>query len=222
MPVVKLITVEASDTLVEYAHRFASAARIKSAGRYVKESDRLLSYAAEFALCCAIHRERLSPVEYSYSPSGKPMIEGGFMSLSHSGILGVCAFSELPVGVDIERLRNISDSLSKRILCPEELSEYTFISEADEKNRYLLSRWVDKESYLKLTGEGLSKGISGLYCSNSSISDGSLSAFVSRLAMKVNDTDYLCSVCAPEQFEILHRHIAAQEVNSIINRSFNL
>ena len=48
------------------------------------------------------------------SDSGKPLTEGAFFSISHSGNVVLCAVSDLPVGVDIERLRPVPAHLSDR------------------------------------------------------------------------------------------------------------
>ena len=46
--------------------------------------------------------------------SGKPLTEGAFFSISHSGDMVLCAVSERPVGVDVERLRPVPARLADR------------------------------------------------------------------------------------------------------------
>ena len=64
---------------------------------------------------------------------GKPEIEGLCFNLSHSGDMVICAVSDLPVGCDIEKIRQM----------PECFGEDFF------------RVWTIKESYGKMTGEGL-------------------------------------------------------------------
>lgn len=58
----------------------------------------------------------VNEVEITYDITGKPVCDGCFVSLSHSGDFAVCAVSSSPVGVDIERLRSdISPRLADKI-----------------------------------------------------------------------------------------------------------
>ena len=72
------------------------------------------------------------PPKYRYLKNGKPELLSGAprISLAHAGDFAICAISDLPVGVDIE--------------------------EKDRRSPMPVREWVGIESYLKLTGEGLS------------------------------------------------------------------
>lgn len=78
--------------------------------------------------------------------SGKPFIKGNpfYISLSHSGDYAVLAVSEKPIGCDIEKIREINPEMPKKI----------FGEEITEKEKFF-ELWTKKESYLKLSGEGL-------------------------------------------------------------------
>lgn len=81
--------------------------------------------------------------------NGKPVFERDDMhlSVSHSGGLVAMAWSDGPVGVDVQESRPMGNIVS-RILSPKESAVSDTI---------LLSIWAAKESYVKMTGEGLSK-----------------------------------------------------------------
>lgn len=89
----------------------------------------------------------------------KPTLAGGpplHFSVSHSGAWWVCAFGPCAVGVDIQEHRPCRrEAIARRFFHPDEiawLEERGF----DQESFYRL--WAAKESYVKLTGGGLSEG----------------------------------------------------------------
>lgn len=96
-----------------------------------------------------------------HKESGKPYFENEpniFVSISHSGGLCIAAISRGEVGVDIEAMVKDSDRLlplAGRYFAPDEY-EYTKSGSAERFYRV----WCAKESYIKYTGEGLSRGLS--------------------------------------------------------------
>lgn len=115
------------------------------------------SAAAELAICAAMKNSGrpFAPPDYAYKESGQPTIQNGHISISHTEGYAACAIAREPVGIDVERGRTFSKAAAKRILSPQEelMSDST---NADE----LLSRiWTVKESFLKMTGEGIPGGM---------------------------------------------------------------
>lgn len=53
--------------------------------------------------------------ELTYSENGKPLIENGFISVSHTKHLLLIAYESFPIGIDCEFDRPISDLLIKRL-----------------------------------------------------------------------------------------------------------
>lgn len=83
-------------------------------------------------------------VKITYADCGKPICDGCFISLSHSGDFAVCAVFDSPVGVDIEKLsRNINLELSDKICV--NLSELTFACNTER----LIELWSVKEACFK-------------------------------------------------------------------------
>ena len=93
---------------------------------------------------------RLSGGVICAHPSGQPYIEGSDMhiSISHSGEYAVCALSETPVGIDIEKIRKVSDKLIDRV-CTAREREYVI---SDER---FFEVWTAKEAYFKKIGTGI-------------------------------------------------------------------
>ncbi|MCL2372784.1 MAG: 4'-phosphopantetheinyl transferase superfamily protein [Defluviitaleaceae bacterium] len=89
--------------------------------------------------------------------SGKPYLKGlpVHFNISHSGDYVVCAVSEQPVGIDIERIKEVDFKLAERYFCK---SEYRDLFAREEIRRldYFFSLWTLKESYLKWLGTGMS------------------------------------------------------------------
>ena len=76
-------------------------------------------------------------------------------SISHSGNLWMCAFGTEELGLDLQGSQKCSPKrLAERFFHPQEAQWL-------ERNGYgeFLQVWAAKESYLKYTGEGLSRGM---------------------------------------------------------------
>ena len=94
--------------------------------------------------------------DYSYGAKGKPELPFGFMSITHTDGLAAAAFSFAPVGIDAEAYRTVSEKLAKRVLS---INEYGKYLASDDRSLFLLRYWTVKESFLKLTGEGIFGGM---------------------------------------------------------------
>ena len=85
---------------------------------------------------------------------GKPVLRGCpdlHFSLSHSGNAVLCALDQHPVGADIEMIRRRPEHLLSVFSDRERIS----IEQAASPELCFTRLWTRKESYLKLTGEGL-------------------------------------------------------------------
>ncbi len=138
-----------------------SDSRLEKVNRCALFNDKLRSAAAGLLLDHGLNHINLSEktVEFTFSEHGKPAIKGHpeiNFSISHSGDFVVCAFSDSPVGVDIERVKNIKPSLV-RYACDEE--EIALINSYDHSDSLhdsaFFDIWTKKESFLKYLGIGL-------------------------------------------------------------------
>lgn len=95
-----------------------------------------------------------------YTNKGKPYFAAEAdqtppdFSVSNSGELIVYAFSDRPIGVDIEKIRSQPRylAISDRFFHP---LEKQWLSDKDEKDFFTL--WTAKEAYVKFTGSGIDK-----------------------------------------------------------------
>lgn len=154
-----IVNIAANAELLSSPRRFCSEERLLRAERIIDPEKRLQSYAAELALSYALSGEKLLPPIYRYEDNGRPVSDEGFISVSHTEGFAAAAVSPYPVGVDIERRRAVSPALARKLLCPAEEAVFA----KGENPEYLLEKFVVKEAFLKMTGEGISGGMRELF-----------------------------------------------------------
>ena len=115
------------------------------------------SAAAELAICAAMKNSGrpFAPSDYAYKESGQPTIQNGHISISHTEGYAACAIAREPVGIDVEREHTFSKAAAKRILSPQE----ELLRESAHADELLSRVWTVKESFLKMTGEGIPGGM---------------------------------------------------------------
>ena len=103
-------------------------------------------------------------IAFTYGPKGKPALvaeEGRAdlqFSVSHSADLAAFAVTvEVPVGVDVERLRSVEDmeQIAARTFSVRECSALRGLPRAQRAAGFF-NCWTRKEAYIKALGEGLS------------------------------------------------------------------
>ncbi|WP_213297315.1 4'-phosphopantetheinyl transferase family protein [Paraburkholderia sacchari] len=99
-------------------------------------------------------------IALGYGPEGKPFCaaqppEGRIcFNLSHSENTAVLAISSgFEVGVDVELVRPIEESMPLEIFSPRERAEFTALANAERQNIFF-ETWVRKEACLKALGTG--------------------------------------------------------------------
>jgi len=115
-----------------------------------KESDKKRSLATKFLLFKAFKENfPLNKPEFNRSKKGKPVCDFCFISLSHSEDMAVCALSSSPVGIDVEKKRNIQSSEKYHFFTSEEV-EYVNSADGNVSLKFL-EIFTRKEAYLKCT-----------------------------------------------------------------------
>lgn len=102
----------------------------------------------------------LKKEERDKGPQGKPYLPlhpEVHYNISHSGKYVICVLAGVPVGIDIQekRITNIQ-RVGKRIFPPDKYRE--FLKSEDMQDEFF-RQWVQRESYLKWTGEGITKDL---------------------------------------------------------------
>ena len=100
-------------------------------------------------------------IRFDYEGNGKPRLNGTdpvvHFNLSHSDAMALIGVTTLaPIGVDVERLREIpdADDIAARFFAPGELRAFTQLPR-DERVRGFFNCWTRKEAVIKATGAGL-------------------------------------------------------------------
>ncbi|MFK5951897.1 MAG: 4'-phosphopantetheinyl transferase superfamily protein [Desulfobacterium sp.] len=154
------------DRLQELEKILSRNERLK-AERFFFEKDRALFVVAHGLLRKLLGRYLdILPehVLFDKGPNGKPELlvlsrpAPFWFNISHSHEVAVFAFSnQYKIGVDIERIRNLPDSLhiAQNYFHPKEVD--LLIKTPDDKKQDLFYEcWTKKEAFIKGTGEGLS------------------------------------------------------------------
>ncbi len=157
----KIIAKEIKDTLSEEEHaRALESIRTVDHERYDRicsikseaNSARLLTAGMLIMEMC--DRLGIDKPVIARDDHGKPYLKGHenvYFNLSHSGDYVALAYGDAPIGIDVQEVRNVSDSFIKRILNDSETELY------DATDMVTVCRiWTIKEAYSKLIGLGLS------------------------------------------------------------------
>lgn len=139
-----------------------SRQRAEKAAAFRFAEDRALSLGAGILIGEGLKKLGLSEKNmiYKFTDCGKPYFENYpeiFFSISHSGCMAVCAFSDAEVGCDIEEIKKADLDIAERFYTKRE-REYIKAQGANEQeNERFFRIWTLKESLIKATGEGLSR-----------------------------------------------------------------
>ncbi|MBN2511001.1 MAG: 4'-phosphopantetheinyl transferase superfamily protein [Spirochaetales bacterium] len=175
----------------EYIHAVTDLSRLLSkdeklkAARYVFEKDRK-RYTIVRAVLRRILAKQLhcgpEKIVFSYGPQGRPSLmdrENSLpvsFSVSHSGDYSLIAVSEsLTVGIDLEHAGRITDieALAKSFFSPREQDQWRGIAEEDRRDAFF-RWWVQKEAFLKWSGQGITGGFSHFHADVAPGTDGGI------------------------------------------------
>ena len=98
-------------------------------------------------------------IAFGFSRYGKPFLENNshfHFNISHSGRWVTCVTDSAPAGIDIELVRPVRHDIARRFFSS---AEYRYLLKKNKAKRsqYFFELWTLKESFVKMTGEGLSR-----------------------------------------------------------------
>lgn len=136
---------------------FLPKARREKALRFRFMDDRI-SCAAAYLLFLHGYRNLYGMTDtpdFSEHENKKPYIKGHediHFNISHCKGCTVCVFDDYEVGIDVQDMRNCELSVA-RYSCND--ADFALIENSDNPQKEFCKVWSRKESYLKLTGEGI-------------------------------------------------------------------
>ena len=128
--------------------------RIEKIMKFRQVKDRKESLGAGLLLFKVLEKHGRCLEQMNYGLNGKPRLKDIEFNLSHSHNLVVCAISEKPVGIDVERIKDAYEHIADRFFTPTEV-RYLAQYAGETKRSEFFRLWTMKESYMKMTGEGM-------------------------------------------------------------------
>ena len=136
---------------------------------------RLQSLAVYHLLKEMLRQQGISLPAIETDPQGKPFFSERpelHFNLSHSGEMTACALGVHPMGVDIQQYGGLRPAVARRCFSASELTWYESQTDPAEKEKIFYQLWTLKESFSKLTGQGIRMP----YCQLNFIPDGGTEA----------------------------------------------
>ena len=131
---------------------------IKTEGSLDNAKRSQLGKRAVRTLACRYLELNEEGIVFEKDEYGKPFLQGqeGFhFNISHSDRYVVCAVSDAPIGVDVEKIRQVRLKVAERFFTESE-KQYVFSGESEEmKCSRFFTVWTRKEAFVKRDGRGL-------------------------------------------------------------------
>ena len=114
-----------------------------AAERYVKDEDKVLHLVSAY-----FKRKYIG--EWTLTENGKPISQNKFFNVSHCDGAVVFVLADADVGIDVERLRGVSEDLKRYVSSDKEFA--SILTSED-----FFDVWTAKESLVKAEGSGIKK-----------------------------------------------------------------
>lgn len=154
-----------NETLFQEKIKILSPYRQQKAAllKHGKDKNRSLGAGLLLDHALAVYGLRERGVEYEIGEWGKPALKYHpeiHFSLSHSGDYAICSIGDHPVGNDIEYIRQGRLKVADRFFAKEEQDWLYAVEDEEERTKRMFRIWTMKESFLKVTGRGMSLPLS--------------------------------------------------------------
>ena len=188
-----------------------SQERRSKAARFRFRQDAVRTAAGELLLQRLVGADDGSLV-FRYSQRGKPELVSHskiYHNISHAGRYVVCVSGAEPVGADVEELRPVDDGLAENCFTKVELAYLGDAADPADRLSRFYALWTGKESYIKLTGEGLARPLHSFAVrvvnDRSWLETANGSLLPAELRLRKLDADHALAICAlrlPEELPV--------------------
>ncbi|WP_164931415.1 4'-phosphopantetheinyl transferase family protein [Longirhabdus pacifica] len=155
---------------IEELSGFISKERREKLKKFYHREDAVRSLIAELLLRHILVKDRQcqwESISFEKNEFGKPQLKDGadiHFNLSHAGDWVVCGIAEHPIGIDVEKKKDIDVlALSQRFFAKEESELLLNISDKQQQLEMFYTIWTLKESFIKHVGKGLSIALDSFY-----------------------------------------------------------
>jgi len=160
--------------------------------------DRKRSLGAGMIINKILYKNNVDVNSIHYGSNGKPYADNIFFNVAHSGKFAFGVSSDKEVGCDVEIIKNEHLDIAKRFFTE---SEYNYIFNSENSSNTFYKLWSIKESYIKLSGEGLRTPLNSFEIN---ISDNDISITENNIAKDCFVTqfefdDHSFAICSYEQ-----------------------
>lgn len=97
----------------------------------------------------------LDEVNITFNDCGKPLCDCCCFNISHSVDRAVCAFSDNPIGIDIQKIREIKRRKKYKFFTDDECD---YVNKDDEISKRYIEIFSKKEAAIKMLGTSFAKG----------------------------------------------------------------
>jgi 4'-phosphopantetheinyl transferase len=158
-----------------------------------------------------------------------PLLSQSFFNISHSDRWVVVAFSIVPIGIDLQKIKQIPEKIMNQIVIrffsSSEKIQY-FNLDRPMRKKFFFTLWTIKESFIKLHGAGLTIPLHDFSATFSTQSDGILyrDGSVYFFHTYIVENNYILSVCSHDNIfpPVIEKIVGKnREKNSIVTRQSN-
>jgi len=149
------VKADLTDDVAQYLLQFVSAEKKERIKKQKIRQSAVNMIIGELLAKAAIKEVfGISVSAFCVDENGKPYIDedGVWFNISHSGEYVACVVSDVPCGIDIQKIKEYNPRLARKVCSDEEIA---IIGNGDSASEFT-RLWTEKEAVVKMLGTGIS------------------------------------------------------------------